>query len=136
MSWDPPVYMRFADMRTRPAMELLARVSTGDPRTVVDLGCGPGNSTALLRARYGRARIIGVDNSPEMLERARAGALVIVDDTGKLTGVFTDGDLRRLAFSDHSSIDVPVEDVMTRSPRCLTDGSVVRDAVSRWSPEP
>lgn len=59
----------------------------------------------------------------------RAGALVVVNDAGKLTGIFTDGDLRRLAFSDQSSIDVPVKDVMTPDPRTLAGNAVVRDAV-------
>ena len=59
----------------------------------------------------------------------RAGALVVVDDAGKLVGVFTDGDLRRLTFGDHADMNVPVGDVMTRNPRCLADTAVVRDAV-------
>ncbi len=59
----------------------------------------------------------------------RAGALVVVDDAGKLAGVFTDGDLRRLAFRGGGALDVPVGDVMTRDPRCLQDDAFVRDAV-------
>jgi len=71
--WEPGRYLAFADHRTRPAMDLLARVGLQDPGLVVDLGCGPGNATALLAARWPRARIVGVDSSPEMLARARAG---------------------------------------------------------------
>jgi len=70
-SWDDRQYLKFADERTRPGRELLARVPLEQAERVVDLGCGPGNSTALLRERWPRARVIGVDNSPEMLERAR-----------------------------------------------------------------
>lgn len=70
-SWDDRQYLKFGDERTRPARELLARVPVGEAARVVDLGCGPGNSTALLRARWPGARVTGVDNSPEMLARAR-----------------------------------------------------------------
>ncbi len=72
--WDPAQYLRFADERTRPMRDLLARVPalTGEPAPVIiDLGCGPGNSTAVLRERWPGARIIGIDNSAAMLALAR-----------------------------------------------------------------
>lgn len=69
--WDDAQYLKFADERTRAAHELLARVPVASAKNVVDLGSGPGNSTALLRARWPAAHITGVDNSKEMLERAR-----------------------------------------------------------------
>ena len=71
MAWDPGVYMSFGSERTRPAIELLARVPVENPRFVVDLGCGPGNSTGPLAARWTNARIEGVDSSSEMLDEAR-----------------------------------------------------------------
>jgi trans-aconitate 2-methyltransferase len=70
-SWDDAQYLKFADERTRPARELLGRVPPIAVQRVVDLGCGPGNSTALLRERWPEARVTGVDSSSEMLERAR-----------------------------------------------------------------
>lgn len=69
--WNPALYTRFEDERTRPAAELLARVPLGSPRLVYDLGCGQGNSTALIAARFPDAEIIGLDTSPAMLESAR-----------------------------------------------------------------
>ncbi|HJS39189.1 MAG TPA: methyltransferase domain-containing protein [Burkholderiales bacterium] len=71
MSWDPAQYLRFAGERMRPAVDLLARIGMASPASVVDLGCGAGNLAPLLLARWPQARLTGVDNSPEMLARAR-----------------------------------------------------------------
>lgn len=68
MPWDPTQYLRFAEHRTRPAVDLLSRIPLTEPRTVYDLGSGPGNATRLLRDRWPAARITGVDASVEMLE--------------------------------------------------------------------
>lgn len=69
--WNPSLYSRFEDERTRPARELLARVPLENARHVVDLGCGPGNSTELLAQRFPKADVVGTDNSPSMLDSAR-----------------------------------------------------------------
>ena len=71
-SWDPERYLTYADERGRPFVELLARVGASAPRSVVDLGCGPGNLTRLLADRWPNAGIAGLDSSPEMI--AKAGA--------------------------------------------------------------
>lgn len=60
----------------------------------------------------------------------RPGALVVVDASGRLTGIFTDGDLRRLVLRDASGLEKPIESVMTRSPRSLASDALVRDAVN------
>lgn len=73
-TWDPRQYLRFADQRTRPAAELLARIPLEAPGRIVDLGCGAGNVTRLLAERWPAARVAGVDSSPEMLAEARAAA--------------------------------------------------------------
>jgi SAM-dependent methyltransferase len=67
--WNPTLYRQFEDKRTRPAREPLARVPLNAAANVHDLGCGPGNSTALLVAvaRFVEAAVPGVDNSPAML---------------------------------------------------------------------
>jgi trans-aconitate 2-methyltransferase len=73
-AWDPAQYLRFADERLRPALDLLARVPIEAPAHVVDLGCGAGNVTAILRQRFPAAHVVGVDGSAAMLEKARAAA--------------------------------------------------------------
>jgi len=70
-TWDPERYLRFADERGRPFVELVGRVAADAPRTVVDLGCGPGNLTALLKQRWPSAQVTGLDSSPEMIATAR-----------------------------------------------------------------
>jgi trans-aconitate 2-methyltransferase len=70
--WDPAQYLRFADQRLRPAVELLARVDSEAPGRVYDLGAGAGNVTALLKQRWPEAAVTGVESSPPMLARARA----------------------------------------------------------------
>lgn len=75
MSWDPKIYLAFANERTRPAAELLARVPNEIPNRVADLGCGPGNSTKLLAARWPGAGIEGIESSPDMIEEAKASGV-------------------------------------------------------------
>jgi trans-aconitate 2-methyltransferase len=68
--WDPHRYLQYADERSRPFLDLLARVGAEQPRRVVDLGCGPGTLTALLARRWPDADVLGVDSSPEMVAAA------------------------------------------------------------------
>ncbi|ACQ82324.1 Trans-aconitate 2-methyltransferase [Beutenbergia cavernae DSM 12333] len=69
--WDPTSYLTYADERSRPFVELVGRVPRA-PRTIVDLGCGPGHLSAVLRTRWPEAEILGIDSSPQMIERAVA----------------------------------------------------------------
>lgn len=74
-SWDTAQYLKFADLRLRPALDLMNRLDrsgVGPGSVVYDLGCGAGNVTRLLAERFAGARVIGVDGSPDMLAKARA----------------------------------------------------------------
>ncbi len=82
--WNARAYRRFETERSRPASDLLARVPADARRRIVDLGCGPGNSTQLLAERYPDSELAGQDASPDMLKSARARLPALT---------FTQGDL-------------------------------------------
>jgi trans-aconitate 2-methyltransferase len=69
--WDPVKYLAFGDHRARPFHDLVARIGAASPCRVVDLGCGPGNLTETLSARWPDAVIEASDSSPEMVAAAR-----------------------------------------------------------------
>jgi len=83
-TWDPEGYLTYADERGRPFVELVARIGATVPREVVDLGCGPGNLTGLLAQRWPDAEVIGLDSSPEMIEKARADVPGVRFEVGDL----------------------------------------------------
>ncbi len=70
--WDANLYLKFSGQRARPATDLIAQIELEDPRRVIDLGCGTGNSTEQLHRRWPHAELTGLDSSPEMLSQARA----------------------------------------------------------------
>jgi trans-aconitate 2-methyltransferase len=69
--WNPEQYLKFGSERTQPVRDLIGRIALENPRRIADLGCGPGNSTEELGKRWPGSSIQGIDNSAEMIERAR-----------------------------------------------------------------
>ena len=70
-TWNADQYLKFAEHRTRPCRDLVAAIALRDVRRVIDLGCGPGNSTRVLAGRWPHAEITGLDNSIAMIDVAR-----------------------------------------------------------------
>lgn len=70
--WDSEQYLKFGDQRTQPARDLASRLAGLSPRSAADIGCGPGNSTAVLKSFFPDADVIGIDSSPDMTAKARA----------------------------------------------------------------
>jgi trans-aconitate 2-methyltransferase len=104
--WNAGQYLKFEDERTRPAADLLGRVPLTAARSCIDIGCGPGNSTELLTARFPDARIAGMDTSPGMIAKARE----------RLPG-----------------LDFEVADIQTWAPREPCD-LIFANAVLQWIP--
>ncbi|WP_154605368.1 trans-aconitate 2-methyltransferase [Arthrobacter sp. AQ5-05] len=115
--WDPAKYVEFGDYRSRPFFELTSRIAATAPARVVDLGCGPGNLTATLAARWPDARVLGLDSSPEMVAAATSAA-----NLGHDGGTHPGGNL---TFA--------VADIRAFRPRADTD-VVVSNAALQWVP--
>lgn len=93
--WNSNQYMKFGEERTQPSADLISRLDSISPNRILDLGCGPGNSTKKLAERFGEAEILGIDYSEDMLEKARATypelkfeKSSVPDDLDKLGGKF------------------------------------------------
>jgi len=100
------------------------------------LGVGLRPITEALRFRVGRNLSVVADSLTvrEALATAgegrRAGAVVLVDADGRLSGILTDGDLRRLINQlGAAALDRPIASVMTARPRSIGVDALVRDAV-------
>ena len=70
--WNAAQYLKFEKERTQPAVDLAARAKKYRPKTIVDIGCGPGNSTNVLKQVFPNAKIVGIDRSPGMIKKATA----------------------------------------------------------------
>jgi trans-aconitate 2-methyltransferase len=110
--WDTTQYLRFGEERSRPFFDLLSRVGADKPGLVVDMGCGPGNLTAVLAERWPSATVVGVDSSPEMIEAAQA----------------------RVKPADAPGLSFMRDDVRHWKPQALPD-VIVSNAVLQWVPE-
>lgn len=69
--WNAEQYLKFKSQRTQPAMDLAQRIAADNPQTVLDVGCGPGNSTKVLKQVFPKAHIVGIDSSENMIQKAR-----------------------------------------------------------------
>jgi trans-aconitate 2-methyltransferase len=70
--WNPELYLKFDKERTQPSIDLVSRINCENPSKIIDIGCGPGNSTQILAQRWPNAEITGIDNSPAMIDKAKS----------------------------------------------------------------
>lgn len=89
--WNPEQYEKFIKDRTQPAIDLASRLDFIEPENIIDIGCGPGNSTRVLKDKFPNARVVGADNSLEMLDKARKLhpdlAFIQLDATGDFSEI-------------------------------------------------
>lgn len=69
--WNPDSYLKFRNERTQPSIDLVSRIHLENPNRIIDLGCGPGNSTEVLKNRWPNAEVIGLDSSSAMIKTAK-----------------------------------------------------------------
>lgn len=86
MTWSPQQYLKFEAERNRPIFDLLNALPATTVRQAVDIGCGPGNSTELLAARFPEATVQGFDSSPEMVAQARTRLPRLQFDVADVSG--------------------------------------------------
>jgi len=71
MNWNSEQYLKFKSERTQPAVDLANRIKTNRSKKILDVGCGPGNSTQVLYEKFPRAYILGIDSSQDMIDAAK-----------------------------------------------------------------
>ena len=71
VDWNSEQYLMFKNERTQPSIDLANRINIDNPKRIIDIGCGPGNSTQVLAKKFPNAYILGVDNSSNMIETAK-----------------------------------------------------------------
>ena len=69
--WNPGLYLKFDAQRIQPSVDLVSRIKINEPNKIVDIGCGPGNSTSVLASRWKNADILGIDYSANMIKKAQ-----------------------------------------------------------------
>lgn len=68
--WQPDLYLKFKNERTQPSVDLVSRIDHIQAKSIIDIGCGPGNSTQILEKKWPESDIVGIDSSPSMIESA------------------------------------------------------------------
>ncbi len=101
IQWDSELYLRYEQERTRPSLDLALRIPLSAPQEIIDLGCGPGNSTRVLLNRWPSAHITGLDSSLAMLERARQSSTDIEWKVGNIQ-TWSESDRFDLIFANAS----------------------------------
>jgi trans-aconitate 2-methyltransferase len=111
IQWDSQLYLRYERERTQPSIDLVSKIGLDSPKAIIDLGCGPGNSTRVLRERWPTSQITGLDSSTAMIENARqssgaiewkVGDIRTWSEPGRFDLIFANASLHWL--TDHRSL--------------------------------
>jgi trans-aconitate 2-methyltransferase len=128
--WSPGQYRAYASERARPFCELLARIDVDTPAYVVDLGCGPGERTADLAARWPYAVVEGIDSSEQMIAEARRKTL---DRARPHPGAGGGGRRARERTEDAPALRFTVGDLAEWAPHRPVD-VIFSNAALQWVP--
>jgi trans-aconitate 2-methyltransferase len=71
IDWNPQLYLKYKDERTQPSIDLVSKIKIENPKSIIDIGCGPGNSSQALVKKWPQSKVTGMDNSPAMIEQAK-----------------------------------------------------------------
>jgi trans-aconitate 2-methyltransferase len=70
-TWEPQTYLKYAGIRFRAGLDLIARIPKAEYKTIYDLGCGTGHLTRILADSFPGAQLTGIDSSADMLAEGR-----------------------------------------------------------------
>ena len=133
-NWNPSQYLEFKKQRTQPAVDLATRTLKYNPKTVADIGCGPGNSTVVLKQLFPNSDITGIDSSPEMILKAKKEYPDIKFEIGDATALKSKYDL---IFSNACLQWVPDHSTLIPSlMNSLNDGGVLAVQIPMNGDEP
>jgi trans-aconitate 2-methyltransferase len=135
--WNPELYLNFERERTQPVRDLAVRIEIAEPKRILDIGCGPGNSTAVLKNRWPKARVIGLDNSPAMIEKARKTRSDIEWIQGDAGGDLSPLGLFDIVFANASLQWLPSHsELLPRLLSRLNDGGVLAVQIPKFPDMP
>ena len=104
-AWNPDLYLKFEKERTQPSIDLVARIDVSSPERIIDIGCGPGNGTKILREKFPNSRITGIDSSSEMIDKAKSAYPPGRVDTRRCGRVSIHRKIRHHLFQCRSTVD-------------------------------
>ena len=135
--WNPDLYLKFKNERTQPSIDLISKINISfRPKSILDIGCGPGNSSQALLQRWPGAKLTGIDSSPNMIDKAKKSYpdnIWIVADASK----YTSDTKYDIVFSNATIQWIPNHENLFKNFLNLTnDGGVLAVSVPRFDEMP
>jgi len=135
--WNPDLYLKFKNERTQPSIDLISKINISfRPKSILDIGCGPGNSSQALLQRWPGAKLTGIDSSPNMIDKAKKSYpdnIWIVADASK----YTSDTKYDIVFSNATIQWIPNHENLFKNFLNMTnDGGVLAVSVPRFDEMP